>query len=117
MGNRDSKRDWGFAGDYVQAMWLMLQQEEADDYVISTGETHSIHELLDVAFGEVGITDWKPLVKQDPRFLRPAEVDLLIGDAAKAKERLGWEPTVGFTELVSMMVKHDIAEQKALAGL
>jgi GDPmannose 4,6-dehydratase len=117
MGNLDSKRDWGFAGDYVEAMWLMLQQDEADDYVISTGETHSIHELLDVAFAEVGITDWKDLVTQDPRFLRPAEVDLLIGDASKAKERLGWTPTVGFEELVRMMVRNDVIEQKALAGL
>ncbi|MBC7596082.1 MAG: GDP-mannose 4,6-dehydratase [Kineosporiaceae bacterium] len=117
MGNLDSKRDWGFAGDYVEAMWLMLQQDEADDYVVSTGETHSIHELLDVAFNEVGISEWRDLVKQDPRFLRPAEVDLLIGDSAKAKDRLGWAPKVGFHELISMMVKSDVAEQKALANL
>ncbi|MBG6106751.1 GDP-mannose 4,6-dehydratase [Frigoribacterium sp. CG_9.8] len=117
MGNLDSKRDWGFAGDYVEAMWLMLQQDEADDYVVSTGETHSIHELLDVAFNEVGINEWRDLVKQDPRFLRPAEVDLLIGDSAKAKNRLGWTPKVGFHELISMMVKNDVAEQKALANL
>jgi GDPmannose 4,6-dehydratase len=117
MGNLDSKRDWGFAGDYVEAMWLMLQQDEADDYVISTGETHSIHDLLDVAFTEVGISDWRHLVTQDPRFLRPAEVDLLIGDSAKAKATLGWEPKIGFHELISMMVKSDVAEQKALANL
>ncbi|MCU1557255.1 MAG: GDP-mannose 4,6-dehydratase [Microbacteriaceae bacterium] len=117
MGNLDSKRDWGFAGDYVEAMWLMLQQDEADDYVVSTGETHSIHDLLDVAFTEVGISDWRHLIKQDPRFLRPAEVDLLIGDSAKAKAKLGWEPKVGFQELISMMVKSDVAEQKALANL
>jgi GDPmannose 4,6-dehydratase len=117
MGNLDSQRDWGFAGDYVQAMWLMLQQERADDYVISTGETHSIQELLDVAFTEVGIANWRKLVKQDPRFLRPAEVDLLIGDATKAREVLGWKPTVGFEELITMMVRNDISEQKALANL
>jgi GDPmannose 4,6-dehydratase len=117
MGNLDSKRDWGFAGDYVEAMWKMLQQDEADDYVISTGETHSIHELLDVAFKEIGIEDWSHLVKQDPRFLRPAEVDLLIGDSTKARTRLDWAPKVGFTELVAMMVRSDIAEQKALARL
>jgi GDPmannose 4,6-dehydratase len=117
MGNLDSQRDWGFAGDYVEAMWRMLQQDEADDYVIATGETHSIRELLDVAFAEVGIDDWEHLVKLDPRFIRPAEVDLLIGDATKAKDKLGWTPTVGFRDLVQMMVKSDVAEQKALAGL
>ena len=117
MGNLDSKRDWGFAGDYVEAMWRMLQQPEADDYVISTGETHSIHELLAVAFEEVGISDWQHLVKQDPRFIRPAEVDLLIGDASKAREKLGWTPTVKFDELVRMMVRNDVAEQKDLARL
>ncbi len=117
MGNIDSQRDWGFAGDYVKAMWLMLQQPTADDYVISTNETHSIRELLDVAFTEVGIDDWSDLVKQDPRFFRPAEVDLLIGDAAKAHEVLGWKPEVGFTDLVKMMVQSDLAEQKALANL
>lgn len=116
MGNLDAKRDWGFAGDYVEAMWRMLQQDTADDYVISTGQTHSIRELLDAAFGAVGITDWEHLVTQDPRFMRPAEVELLIGDSAKAKDVLGWEPTVGFTELVSMMVENDLAEQRALAG-
>ena len=116
MGNLDSQRDWGFAGDYVEAMWLMLQQDVADDYVIATNETHSIRERLEVAFNEVGISDWEPLVKLDPRFLRPAEVDLLIGDSTKARETLGWKPTVGFTELVTMMVKNDIVEQKALRG-
>ena len=116
MGNLDAKRDWGFAGDYVEAMWRMLQQDTADDYVISTGQTHSIRELLDAAFGAVGITDWEHLVTQDPRFMRPAEVELLIGDSAKAKDVLGWEPTVGFTELVSMMVENDLAEQRTLAG-
>ncbi|MGV8881085.1 MAG: GDP-mannose 4,6-dehydratase [Rhodoglobus sp.] len=117
MGNLDSQRDWGFAGDYVEAMWLMLQQDEADDYVISTNETHSIRELLDVAFNEVGITDWEPLVKLDPRFIRPAEVDLLIGDSTKARTTLNWEPKVSFPELVKMMVASDLAEQKHLARL
>ncbi len=100
LGNLDAKRDWGFAGDYVEAMWRMLQQDQADDYVVATGETHSIGELLDAAFAHVGITDWAPYVKQDPAFMRPAEVDLLIGDPAKAKDELGWEPQVGFAQLV-----------------
>ena len=108
MGNLDARRDWGFAGDYVAAMWLMLQQDVADDYVISTGETHSIRELLDVAFQRVGIDDWEPLVEQDPRFMRPAEVDLLIGDSTKAHDVLGWKPTVSFEQLVHMMVDHDL---------
>jgi GDPmannose 4,6-dehydratase len=116
LGNLDAKRDWGFAGDYVEAMWLMLQQEEADDYVVATGETHSIRELLDVAFRHVGIEDWEGKVLQDPRFFRPAEVDLLIGDPAKAREKLGWAPKVGFEELVRMMVDSDLAQQKELVG-
>ena len=116
LGNLDAKRDWGFAGDYVEAMWRMLQQDEADDYVVATGETHSIGELLDAAFAHVGITDWAPYVKQDPAFMRPAEVDLLIGDPAKAKDVLGWEPKVSFPQLVGMMVENDLAEQRALAG-
>jgi GDPmannose 4,6-dehydratase len=116
LGNLDARRDWGFAGDYVEAMWLMLQQDEADDYVISTGETHSIRELLDVAFGQVGIENWAPYVRQNPAFMRPAEVDLLIGDASKAKSVLGWTPRVDFDELVRMMVDHDLAEQRALAS-
>jgi GDPmannose 4,6-dehydratase len=115
LGNLDAKRDWGFAGDYVEAMWLMLQQPEADDYVISTGETHSIEELLDAAFGAVDIADWHPYVRQDPRFMRPAEVDLLIGDSSKARSVLGWKPKVSFTELVRMMVESDLREQTALA--
>jgi GDPmannose 4,6-dehydratase len=109
MGNLDARRDWGFAGDYVEAMWRMLQQDVADDYVVATGETHSIRELLDVAFARVGIEDWAPYVEQDPRFMRPAEVDLLVGDASKAHEQLGWKPTVGFTELVHLMVDSDLA--------
>ncbi len=108
LGNLDSKRDWGFSGDYVQAMWLMIQQDKPDDYVIATGETHSIKDFLDLAFAEVGIKNWKPYVKQDPRFMRPAEVDLLIGDSSKAKKQLKWEPKVKFTELVKMMVKNDL---------
>jgi GDPmannose 4,6-dehydratase len=116
MGNLDARRDWGFAGDYVEAMWRMLQQDTADDYVVATGETHSIRELLDVAFARVGIADWSGHVQLDPRFLRPAEVDLLIGDADKATSVLGWKPTISFEELVHLMVDNDLAEQKALAG-
>jgi GDPmannose 4,6-dehydratase len=116
LGNLDAKRDWGFAGDYVEAMWLMLQQDEADDYVVATGETHSIRELLDVAFRHVGIENWEDKVFQDPRFFRPAEVDLLIGDPAKARAKLGWAPKVGFEDLVRMMVDSDLAEQKELAS-
>ncbi|MDH3011026.1 GDP-mannose 4,6-dehydratase [Gordonia alkanivorans] len=117
LGNLDAQRDWGFAGDYVRAMWMMLQQDIADDYVISTGETHSIRELLDVAFKVVGIDDWEHLVRIDPRFFRPAEVDLLIGDSTKARELLGWKPEVGFTELITMMVEADLdIESKKLAG-
>ncbi|WAB84039.1 GDP-mannose 4,6-dehydratase [Microcella daejeonensis] len=117
LGNLDARRDWGFAGDYVEAMWLMLQQDEADDYVISTNETHEIREYLDLAFAHVGIEDWEPLVKQDPRFMRPAEVDLLIGDSTKARTTLGWNPKVDFPSLVTMMVDSDLAEQKRLVGL
>jgi GDPmannose 4,6-dehydratase len=117
LGNIDAKRDWGFAGDYVDAMWRMMQQDEASDFVVATGVTHSIRDLLDVAFTRVGIEDWAPLIKQDPRFMRPAEVDLLIGDPTKAREVLGWQPKVGFEELVRMMVDNDLAEQRALAGL
>lgn len=116
LGNLDAKRDWGYAGDYVEAMWLMMQQDEPDDYVISTGQTHSIRDLLDAAFNVVGIEDWSGLVSQDPRFLRPAEVDLLIGDSTKAKEKLGWEPKVQFQELVTMMVENDLKEQRELHG-
>lgn len=114
LGNLDAQRDWGFAGDYVDAMWRMLQQPTADDYVIATGETHSIKDLLDAAFAAVDIEDWSRYVRQDPRFMRPAEVDLLIGDPSKAREKLGWKPTVTFPELVSMMVEHDLAGQKVL---
>ena len=117
MGNLDAKRDWGYAGDYVKAMWLMLQQPEPDDFVIATGETHTIEELVQLAFAEVGIDDWKKYVRQDPKFFRPAEVDLLIGDASKAREKLGWEPEVTFPELVKMMVAHDLKREATRAGL
>jgi GDPmannose 4,6-dehydratase len=117
LGNLDAKRDWGFAGDYVEAMWLMLQQEQADDYVIATGETHSIRELLDVAFGLVEL-DWTKHVEIDPRYFRPAEVDLLIGDPTKARTKLGWNPTVGFHDLIRMMVEADLErERQILHGL
>ena len=109
LGNTDAKRDWGYAGDYVKAMWLMLQQDEPDDYVIATGETHSIEEFLTLAFDRVGLGDWRPYVRHDAKFLRPAEVDLLIGDPAKAKAKLGWQPEVNFEQLVQMMVEHDLA--------
>jgi GDPmannose 4,6-dehydratase len=108
LGNTDAKRDWGYAGDYVKAMWLMLQQDEPDDYVIATGETHSVEEFLTLAFDKVGLGDWRPYVRHDPKFLRPAEVDLLIGDPAKAKDKLGWQTEVNFEQLVSMMVEHDL---------
>jgi GDPmannose 4,6-dehydratase len=107
LGNLDSKRDWGYAKDYVRAMWLMLQQETPDDYVIATGETHSIREFLDLAFQYVDL-DWHDFVEFDPRYLRPAEVELLIGDPTKAKQKLGWEPSVTFTELVHLMVDTDL---------
>ena len=107
LGNLDACRDWGFAGDYVQAMWMMLQQDRADDYLIATGVTHSVRQLVEVAFGHAGL-DWQKYVRIDPAFLRPAEVDHLIGDASKAKRVLGWAPTVSFAQLVSMMVDADI---------
>lgn len=108
LGNLDAHRDWGFAGDYVRAMWLMLQQDEADDYVIATGKTHSVREFLRVAFEAAGLGSYEPYVVIDPRFVRPAEVDRLIGDAGKAKKKLGWKPEVSFEELVAMMVESDI---------
>ena len=113
MGNLDAKRDWGYAGDYVRAMWMMLQQDEPDDYVVATGETHSIEEFLTLAFEEVGLDDWHNYVRQDPRFFRPAEVDLLIGDPSKAREKLGWVPEVDFKSLVSMMVQNDLKIESA----
>jgi GDPmannose 4,6-dehydratase len=108
LGNLDSRRDWGFAGDYVQAMWRMLQQDTPDDFVVATGETHSVEEFLDEAFGCLDL-DWHDYVVQDPRFMRPAEVDLLVGNPAKAGRVLGWEPSVTFPELVKMMVDADLA--------
>lgn len=107
IGNLDSKRDWGYAGDYVRAMWLMLQQDQPDDFVIATGETHSVERLLEVAFGHVGL-HWRDYTVQDERFMRPAEVDLLVGDPAKAKRVLGWQPEVSFEELIGMMVEADL---------
>jgi GDPmannose 4,6-dehydratase len=107
LGNLDSRRDWGWAPDYVRAMWLMLQQEQPDDYVIATGETHSVRELAEIAFGRVGL-DYRELVVQDERHMRPAEVDLLIGDPTHARERLGWQPTVPFQTLVERMVEADL---------
>jgi GDPmannose 4,6-dehydratase len=116
LGNLEAKRDWGFAGDYVEAMWLMLQQPAPDDYVIATGETHTVKEFLDVVFGHVGL-DWKRHVKIDPRYYRPTEVDLLIGDASHAKKTLGWEPKVRFKELAVMMVEADLRmERERLEG-
>ncbi len=117
LGNLDAARDWGFAGDFCEAMWLMLQQDEADDYVIATGETHTIGDLLDTAFGAIGVDDWSGLVDTDARFMRPAEVDILTGDASKARDQLGWKPKVGFHELVTMMVESDLAIEAAKHNL
>jgi len=108
LGDLWPKRDWGYAGDYVEGMWRMLQQDEPKDYVLATGETHSIEEFLTLAFNEVGIDDWKPYVKQDPKFMRPAEVDLLLGNPIKAETELGWKRKVDFPGLVRLMVKHDL---------
>ncbi|MGH9024815.1 MAG: GDP-mannose 4,6-dehydratase [Acidimicrobiia bacterium] len=115
LGNLDFSRDWGFAGDYVEAMWLMLQQPEPGDYVIATGETHTGREFLEVAFRIAGIEDWGPFVRQDPRFMRPAEVDRLRGDASKARDVLGWEPRVSFEGLVKTMFESDLAEERVRA--
>ena len=112
MGNLDAQRDWGFAGDYVKAMWLMLQQDKPEDYVISTGVTKSVEDLVEVAFSHAGL-NWRDYIVTDQRFVRPAEVDLLIGDPAKAKKELGWEPEVDFESLVKMMVDADIERHKA----
>jgi GDPmannose 4,6-dehydratase len=116
LGNLDAHRDWGFAGDYVRAMWLMLQQKRADDYVIATGKSHSVRELVQVAFGHAGL-DWQKHVKTDPKFLRPAEVDLLIGDPAKARTELGWTPEVDFEALVKMMVDADVERYRGTGKL
>ena len=116
LGNLDARRDWGFAGDYVKAMWLMLQQDEPGDYVVATGETHEVREFCDLAFKRVGL-DYRDHVVQDERFMRPAEVDLLIGDPTKARDVLGWKPDVGFEELVNRMVDSDVAYLKFLHRL
>jgi GDPmannose 4,6-dehydratase len=108
LGNLDAKRDWGYAADYVEAMWLMLQQNNADDYVIATGETRSIREFLDEAFSVIGIRDWSQYIKIDPKLFRPAEVDVLLGDYSKAKHQLGWSPSTEFSKLVNIMVNNDI---------
>ncbi|MCL5883253.1 MAG: GDP-mannose 4,6-dehydratase [Actinobacteria bacterium] len=118
LGNLDAKRDWGYAEDYVRMMWMMLQQDEPDDYVICSGETHSVEELVQIAFDHVGL-NWKDYVKIDQRFVRPAEVDLLIGDAAKAKEKLGWVPQVSFKQMIEMMIDNDlkIVQEEIDAGI
>lgn len=120
LGNLEAQRDWGFAGDYVEAMWLMLQQERPQDYVIATGETHSVREFVQAAFAAAGISEWERYVETDPQFLRPAEVDHLIGDASKARAELGWAPRVSFAELVQMMVESDLEyvrrEQQSMAA-
>ena len=108
LGNLESKRDWGFAGDYVRAMWLMLQQEKPDDYVIATGETHSIREFLEIAFHQIGVHNWQDCVTSDPTLYRPSDISCLVGDARKARNVLTWEPSVSFIQLVSMMVQADI---------
>ncbi len=113
LGNLDAKRDWGFAGDYVKAMWLMLQQKQPDDYVVATGKTHSVRELCETAFSYLGL-DYKKYVKVDPKFVRPAEVDMLIGDSSKARKVLGWEPKVDFEQLVHMMVDSDMEKLKEI---
>ena len=113
LGNLEAKRDWGYAPDYVEAMWLMLQNDNPDDYVVSTGETHSIRDLLTEAFSVVGIENWEPYIKQDPRFMRPAEVDVLRGDSSKAAELLGWVPKTSFSDLVKKMVLSDISLKKS----
>jgi GDPmannose 4,6-dehydratase len=111
LGNLEARRDWGFAGDYVQAMWLMLQQDEPDDYVVATGETHSVEELVELAFSYVGL-DWRRHVVIDPKLRRPAEVDFLLGDATKARQKLGWAPKIGFVDLIRLMVDADLARYR-----
>jgi GDPmannose 4,6-dehydratase len=108
LGNLDAKRDWGYAKDYVRAMWLMLQQDEPEDFVIATGQTHTVRDCVRIAFDEAGISEWEPYVEIDPQFLRPAEVDLLIGDSTKAKERLGWVPETSFEQLIRLMTQADL---------
>jgi GDPmannose 4,6-dehydratase len=116
LGNREARRDWGFAGDYVEAIWLMLQQDEPDDYVVAMGEEHSVQELVELSFGHAGL-EWERHVVEDPRFMRPADVDHLVGDASKAREKLGWEPRTSFQQLVEMMVDADLERLSARAPL
>jgi GDPmannose 4,6-dehydratase len=111
LGNLEARRDWGFAGDYVDAMWRMLQQPKPDDYVVATGESHTVRELVEIAFGALGL-DWRAYVREDPTLLRPAEVERLVGDASKARRVLGWVPRVAFRELVEMMVQADLERLK-----
>jgi GDPmannose 4,6-dehydratase len=113
LGNLDAKRDWGYAGDYVRGMWLMLQQDKPDDYVLATGHAHTVEDFVKYAFQAIGIDDWKPYVRQNPAFMRPAEVDILLGDASKAKRVLGWEPEVDFAGLVKLMVEYDLGLESA----
>ncbi len=113
LGNLEPKRDWGYAGDYVEGMWRMLQQKQPNDYILATGETHSIEDFLSLAFKQVGINDWKPYVKQNPAFMRPAEVDILLGNPSKAEKKLGWKRKVDFQGLVKMMVEYDIGLESA----
>jgi GDPmannose 4,6-dehydratase len=116
LGNLDAKRDWGFAGDYVEAMWMMMQQEKPDDFVVATGESHSVREVLDVSFGVLDL-DWQKFVEIDPRYFRPTEVDHLMGNASKARKALGWKPKVAFKELIQMMVRADEEDVRtSLAG-
>jgi GDPmannose 4,6-dehydratase len=117
LGDLEPRRDWGFAGDFVRAMWLMLQQDQPSDYVVATGRTHSVREFVSAAFEHVGIDDWERFVTQDPRFFRPAEVDVLVGDASKARAELGWKPDVDFAALVAMMVDHDLAVESRKARI
>lgn len=114
LGNLDVRRDWGFAGDYVEAMWLMTQHETPDDYIVATGKDHSLFDFLAAAFESAGVRNWQDKVKQDPQFMRPAEVDIVVGDSSKARKELNWEPRVNFEELVDMMVQSDLAEQSQL---
>jgi GDPmannose 4,6-dehydratase len=116
LGNLETRRDWGYAVDYVEAMWRMVQEDDASDYVIATGEVHSLRDFVTVAFAAVGIHDWAPLVRQDERFMRPADIQVLVGNPAKAKERLGWVPSVDFEELVGLMVHSDIAAENLALG-
>jgi GDPmannose 4,6-dehydratase len=116
LGNLEARRDWGYAPEFVEAMWRMLQQDEPDDFVIATGETHTVRELCAAAFGHLDL-DWQQYVEIDPRYYRPAEVDLLMGDATKAKQQLGWEPKVTFAELVRLMVEADLADLKSKHNL